>query len=256
MSGLQSSVFNVRARMTMNRHELTMRRALLEQWGILQHGLKELRYAAEIIPSDGQSVILHQNTSISEPIRFSLEPSVFKLPERGHSGVLDIYVVIKGLMEFDRARWSNENKLQTVKFSTRAAYFRHKKGNLEHIYGAHYDFSTDQVGHPAFHAQMNSFQELHEYVNSRFGTSAPVRDYMSNVLRTVRVPSAQMDFFSLFLQLIADHLLHEESNELELEVFNNLIKRGMNLQGAGSLVPSLSRPGASECYRSTHWYLI
>lgn len=240
----------------MTADELTMRRILLDQWDTLQRGLKELRYSAEILPSDGYSVIKHQSTSISEPACFTLEPSVFKLPERAYSGTLDIYVVIQGLMEFDRTIWTNEKKLQTVKFSTRAAYFRHKKGNLEHIYGAHYDFTTDQVGHPVFHAQMNSLQEYYEFVNTRFGTAAPVLDFMGNILRTVRLPSAQMDFFSLFLQLIADHLLYEDSNSLEIDVFNNLVKKGMSLQGAGSRVPSLSTAKAAECYRSTHWYTI
>jgi hypothetical protein len=74
------------------------------------------------------------------------------------------------------------------------------------------------------------------------------------MLRNVRVPTAQMDVFSLFVELCADHLLYEQSGPEEREAFNSLLHRSAFCRGAALRLPQLATEEARACYRARHWY--
>lgn len=127
----------------------------------------------------------------------------------------DLFIVAEGRLSLSRQLFAEHGLMQTRDFSTRVGYFRRVPGLLEHVFGAHYDFSRDELGHPAFHGQMRSFSTFSTHVHEQYGIEGGVSDYLAGVLKTVRLPTAQMDMFSLFLQLCADHLLYSGSGNEE-----------------------------------------
>jgi hypothetical protein len=194
------------------------------------------------------------DTSDDVLVHFEFRPLVFKLPERGGAASPDLFVVVCGLMDFDRAACRDDDELQVRSFATQVGYFRHRGGVLSHVYGAHYDFAPDEVGHPAFHAQIKSFEWLAAEVRNRYGITAPVCDEVKKILRTVRIPTAHLDIFSVFLQLCADHLMRKDSGLEEKAAYNSLLEDGAFCQGAASRIARLSNEEAAHCYRSRHWY--
>jgi hypothetical protein len=62
---------------------------------------------------------------------------------------------------------------------------------------------------------MRSFSTFSTHVHEQYGIEGGVSDCLAGVLKTVRLPTAQMDMFSLFLQLCADHLLYSGSGKEE-----------------------------------------
>jgi hypothetical protein len=187
---------------------------------------------------------------------FEFQPVVFSLPERA-GGTNDIFVVASGIVSLDRHYYEQNGLLRTVSFASRVGYFRQKGEYVQHVYGAHYDFSKDELGHPIFHAQLRSLAEFASAIGQYSGGEVTLEDggdYMKGVLKTVRVPSAQMDVFSLFLQIIADHLLWRNSSDADKSAFSDLLTKNRLIQGAAAQVQRLQVPPANKCYRSVHWY--
>lgn len=184
-------------------------------------------------------------------VGFELRPVVFRVPaKRKTSG--NMFIVVRGYLSFVRSDYEEHRKLVTNSFSTEVGYFVHDNGELQHRFGAHYDFDPERLGHPAFHVQMGSFSDFGTEVTTAYGVEAPVRDFMSDILARVRVPSAQMDVFSVFVQICAD-LINEHSSAEACQAFDELVARGTFCSGAAWRVKSLT-PEAGRCYRSRHWY--
>ncbi len=127
---------------------------------------------------------------------------------------------------------------------------------MVHVYGAHYDFASNEIGHPVFHGQMRSFKEFSEVIKNRhYGVEdAELVDLVEGILKSVRLPSAQMDVFSFLLQLVADHLLSPDSGVDDKTRFRELLERSKFIQGLGSQMARLQVPPANVCYRAVHWY--
>ena len=235
-----------------NRFERRAIKLLVERWDAVGNQFGRLKMPCAR-PNDGYqifSLIAPQRTA--GEIGFEIKPVVFNLPERAN-GEAVLFVVVRGKLYFDEAA-IKQNVLRTLDFATEAAYFRKKADELEHVYGAHYDFARNEVGHPAFHAQMKSFAERFHQVTSAFEMTCTSKDLVDGVLRTVRLPSAQMDFFSFILQLCADHLIDKNSGPEELSAFRDLKSASAEIKGAAFLVPWLAKPAAQACLRANHWY--
>jgi len=228
-------------------------RRLTEQWRELLGELQRLNQVAEVRPAD-DDVFQPLNEGGAEAAFFELKPVVFNLPERATHANNDLYVVVQGRLAFQRQEFTEHRRLLTHSFSTQTAYFRRKTDSLDHIFGAHYDFAKDELGHPAFHVQMKSFAEMAAHVRERYRLDLQVKDVVKGVLKTVRIPTAQMDVFSLFVQICADHLLHSESSTDQVRAFDTLLSKSKFCQGAGFQVPRMGTAEAIECYRARHWY--
>jgi hypothetical protein len=229
-------------------------RRLVSNWDHLKAQFERLHSAAGIRPVDGYALFRQVEAASPALVRFEVSPVVFNLPERATHVNADLFVVVKGKLSFERKQFVEEDILATHDFGTEVAYFRRSSKSLDHVFGAHYDFSLEEVGHPAFHGQIRSYLELSDTVKSRYNVDQTAVDYVRGLLRTVRVPTAQMDVFSLFMQLGADHLLYRKSGPEERAAFNSLLQRGAFCQGAAFRVPGLETEQARTCYRARHWY--
>lgn len=216
--------------------------------------LQRLNAAAEVRPSDGFCVFQPTAVTREDVVEFDFKPVVFNGPERAPGLSTNLFVVVEGRLSFRRDLYQSEDLLATHSFSTRAAYFRQKGNGADHIYGAHYDFALDELGHPVFHSQMRSLNDMWVHVMKHYELDGMSDDRIDGILRTVRVPTAQMDVFSFFVQLCADHLLFGQSGPEERDAFSVLLKKSAFMKGAGYQAVRLSNEPARSCYRACHWY--
>ena len=235
----------------MNSVEIHAKRLLVDQWNNVVTQLTRLSLP-DTRPIDGHQIFeLIDYPRVAGQIGFTVNPVTFNVPERA-DGPADMYVTVKGRLYLDEAAMRVSRKLKTVSFGTEVAYFRMRREKLNHVYGAHYDFSLDEIGHPIFHGQMKSFADRGQLVSDTFTLDCEYEDHIPNILRTVRVPTAQMDFFALVLQLSADHLMSKNSSAEQREAFEDLRKASFSIQGAGHLWAQLVQ--APTCMRTQHWY--
>ena len=125
-----------------------------------------------------------------------------------------------------------------------------------HVYGVHYDMDEVSPGHPVFHAQFRTQAAMASVIEDRFRLrfDSSCEDMSQGLLRNVRVPTAQMDIFSVITQIGADHLLAKTSGPEVRTAFGRLRGACDFFLGAGARAAYLSKFPASHCYRSTHWY--
>jgi hypothetical protein len=238
----------------MNRQALSARKYLIEQWNEVTATLSKLSTVAEVRPDSGETVFAPTEGAAAGVISFELKPVVFNLPERADDRSSELFIVVAGRLGIQADSVQSRAILMTHDFSTKAAYFRRTKTELVHVYGAHYDFALDELGHPTFHMQLRSFKELAPHVKDNYRADGEVRDCMDGVLRNVRLPCAQMDFFSFFTQICADHLLFKDSGQEEKAAFNHLLEVSGFLRGAASRSGRMMDEVANRCYRAGHWY--
>jgi len=231
-------------------------RLLASQWDNALTELLRLHSAAEARPSDAQALFHPMDPGDNEIARFSFGPVVFNLPERANNLKVDLFAVAQGRLAFNRESFRNDGSLVTHDFATEVGYFRHRPGALVHVYGAHYDLASDELGHPVFHSQLKPFPGFSASIREHYTVSAPTQDSMKGLLKTVRVPTAQMDVFSLIVQLCADHLLYASSGQQEKDAFNALLKNNTFCLGAAERFPRLTTDVARRCYRALHWYPV
>ena len=224
-------------------------------WEEKVHGMKKMNQSAQVKPWNPQDVIHLDYNATSGQAKFNCGPVVFNLCERPH-GRPKIYVVVEGSICVQEDS-SSDHCYQTKAFATRVGYFRDKRVQLHHVYGVHYDMDEQCYGHPVFHAQLRPFRQFSSHIRERFGLDTEVCDLVRPMLRNVRTPVAQMDFFSVFTQLCADHLMGErtrERGEQVNEAFEMVRSACGFLQGAAHRLSYLNSVRARQCYRSSHWY--
>jgi len=241
----------------MTRQASTAQQTLVKQWNDVIAAIAKLHSSAMVRPEDGWTIFKPVDQLAG---KFELTPVVFKLPENTRAQsmqsqvVLDLYVVVAGSITV-RPDENSRKALITQEFTTRVAYFRHRPHGLLHVYGTHCDFALNKVGHPIFHSQLRSFSEYAKCVRERYGVGGDDdKDLVKSLLQNVRVPTAQMDVFSVFLQLCADHLLGKSSGERQKQVFDDLVRENKFLRGAASQAPHMMSQTAASCYRANHWY--
>ena len=106
-----------------------------------------------------------------------------------------------------------------------------------------------------FHGQLGPMRELDDAIREHFRVAASVDDHVGKLLRNVRTPTAQMDFFSVFTQLCADHLMTAKQPKGRVAGAFARVRSACDFMlGAAHRLAHLSAPRAAECYRSTHWY--
>lgn len=228
---------------------------LLNHWDDVKAAFEGMSMAVAVRPDDGWRVFRVTDETNEDPMTFEILPVVLNIPERASHRSNDLFVVVGGVIQFRRSDCLSELPLLTYSFKTRVAYFRVKRGSAEHIYGAHYDFAPNQLGHPVFHSQMCDLVGMWTHVEEQYEFAGITpENRIRGILGTVRVPSAQMDVFSFLLQLFADHLLSFQSGTQEKARFNDLLNKNSFLRGAGAQAPHLTTSSALSCFRASHWY--
>lgn len=105
-----------------------------------------------------------------------------------------------------------EGKPQLTHYGTEIGYYRQTKAShplcdLLPITGYHYDFDCDgkKFNHPVFHAQPK-VNAGDRYI--RLSRDITHQGYPpSDELRTIRIPTPQMDIFSSIVMILADHVI-------------------------------------------------
>ena len=223
-------------------------------WQQVRVAMGRMSGSSRVSPTDAYSVFTPR--VIGEDVHFDVQPTVFQMPERATALNNNLYIVVAGTLTFE-GPYRGKQPLRSKAYATRIGYFRAKSSTkLEHVYGAHFDMDVVHDGHPVFHAQIKPFEEYGQIVVDRYQLSLaqPIDDHVGRVLRNVRTPSAQMDFFSTVTQLCADHLLTADSGPTVQTAFGELRRACGFFRGAAYRAPRLLTPGATGCYRSPHWY--
>lgn len=237
--------------------------------GVKAHALKELHLAwtkkvqamtamnqtTRIHPFSPEQVFSSAEHACEETAKVNCGPAVIHLCERV-GRLPNMYVVLAGSICLQESG-SDGKQLRTTDFATRVGYFRLKPDCLEHVYGVHYEMDERGGGHPIFHSQMRPFDEFVEAINKHFHMEARVDDHVGKVLRNVRIPTSQMDFFSVLTQICADHLmgLNPPTADRQISQAFDRVRTACNfMQGAAHRFPNLSSGNAPECYRSWRWY--
>jgi hypothetical protein len=232
--------------------ELHVQRHMNQAWNAVRAALPKMLPASDARPVDG-SDIFKCVSGLNDEVKFEVKPIVFKMPERATNRNADLYIAITGWLSFEGPNYREH--LQTKGFGTAIGYFRVKNGNLEHVYGAHYDIDESVPGHPVFHSQIGSQMDLLDHVTEKFRKEAGSKeDKVQYLLRNVRTPSAQMDVFSVIAQICADHLLHKKSGPEVIQAFTKMRRECDFFVGAAHRMAFLNANIAPRCYRSTHWY--
>ena len=237
--------------------------------GVKTHALKELHtawtnkiqamrtmdQATSVHPLAPQQVFRPAEQICEETVKVNCGPAVIKLCERA-GGLPNLYVVVEGSICLQKSGRA-DTPLRTIGFGTRVGYFRSKRNRLEHVYGVHYDMDERGDGHPVFHSQLGPMEEFASAVCKHYRLNVEVVDHVGKMLRNVRIPTAQMDFFSVLTQLCADHLmgLNESGAQSQLAKAFGHVRSACNfMQGAAHKFTYLSTENAGECYRSSRWY--
>jgi hypothetical protein len=228
-------------------------RRLVDQWDNMVAELQRLSPQAQVRPAESTTVFRPTEAG-DDILRFEQRPVVFNVPERPLHRRADLFVALRGRIAFRRQPFVESGILETSDFGTEVGYFRRSQHTLTHVYGAHYDFARSELGHPVFHVQMKSYAGFSGFVREHYTVTQTDADSIEGVLRTVRLPSAQMDIFSLVLQISADHLLHAGSGSQEKAAFNALLRNSAFCKGVASSIPRLGSTEAASCYRARHWY--
>lgn len=229
--------------------------SLRSAWRNKIHGMKKMNQGTRVRPDDPQQVIRVDEQVTGGIAKLDCGAAVFKLSERANAPP-EMYVVVQGAICV-RESGLSRSSLQTMWFGTRVGYFRYKRNRLEHVYGVHYDMDERGGGHPIFHAQLGPAKEFASVIQKQFHLDAELVDRMGPMLRNVRTPTAQMDFFSVCTQLCADHLMSGNPTDNHREViaaFNGVRSACDFLQGAAHGMAYLNDGKAPGCYRSYHWY--
>lgn len=228
--------------------------SLRSAWNKKIHGMKKMNQRTTVRPRDPEQVIRVDKVT-GAIAKLDCGAAVFELSERPDAGP-QMYVVVQGSICV-RESDSRGSVLQTMWFGTRVGYFRRKRDRLKHVYGVHYDMDERGDGHPVFHAQLGPAREFASVIQKEFRLNAEFDDHVQPMLRNVRTPTAQMDFFSVCTQLCADHLMSGNPTDNHPDViaaFAGVRSACDSLQGAAHGMTYLNDGRAPRCYRSYHWY--
>jgi hypothetical protein len=238
--------------MAYNREVISIQNDIQAAWQGVLACIRQMHPSSQIRPNSAIDVFVPDATS--QQVKFDVRPVVFHIPERANTSESNLYVAISGWLTFG-GPMPADSRRTTLRFGTQVGYFREKNGRLDHIYGVHYDMDDELPGHPVFHAQMSSQADFRTSITGLFHSEFDsFEDLTAGLLRNVRTPTAQMDVFSVIIQLGADHLVSEVSGPEVHDAFARLREACDFFMGAAGRFPYLNSHPATHCYRSTHWY--
>ena len=226
-----------------------LKRLIELAWVELQAKVKAMGASCAVRPNQAGDVFQYAD---GDPIVVTIQPVTFLLKEKPYSVQPELYVVVEGSISF---KLDNERKFRAVRSHTRVGYFLRSHGTLSHVYGVHYDFDDKLIAHPVFHSQMAPMMDLSENINTAWKEKFTVTsNHVQHLLANVRIPTAQMDAFSVFLQLCSDHLVNSKSVKVQTSAYQAAIKACSFYQSAYADIPRLHAAVDQKCFRPQHWY--
>jgi len=189
-------------------------------------------------------------------IEVTVKPVSFRVKEKASHSSASIFVTVTGNILF--ADNSTRDDLRANGFATRVGYFREiADKKLKHVYGVHYDFDDERPAHPIFHCQISSMAAYVDHINSahhrQFDAIGDGDDLVKGLLGNVRIPTAHMDPFSVFLQVIGDHLVSEVNDDGRV-AFVRAQEAMSGIRSETAQTCRLSLALEQRCFRSGHWY--
>lgn len=239
----------------MNRNDQHILKEVTSAWNDVIAGIRKMYQGIDVKPVDAVRVFQLEDGGNGQT-KFQVGPIIFRMPEKASSRDVSLYIAVSGWLTFCGLE-AKDKRIKTANFSTQVGYFRVKNGTLKHVYGAHYDLDEYAPGHPIFHGQMSPQMDFITDISDLFRLDIKPENsenYVSPVLSNVRIPTAQMDVFSVITQICADHLICADSRSEVRDAFASLRKACSFFVGAANRFPFLCSEPASNCYRSTHWY--
>lgn len=218
-------------------------------WNDFTAKVKTMGSGCSARPTMASEIFLYKDGA---PIEVTVKPICFRLKDRPQSQTPNLYVVVDGLIFF---KIDEDKSIRAVESQTRVGYFLHRDGKLVHVFGVHHDFDNTHVAHPVFHSQIAPMMDLGENVKQQWKMTFDEEiNQVQNDLPNIRIPSAQMDAFSVFLQLCSDHLIYSKSGKPQISAYQQAIALCGFFEGAYTEVPRLQSAIARRCLRPNHWY--
>ena len=230
-----------------------VRQKVWETWDKSILSLEKLNGYLSVLPRSAEDIFVNACIDADGVVKFDIRPVFLSVTERRSNRSKNIFVAMDGWLSLKMQNVGTV-RLLTESFGTRVGYFRTKKHELHHVFGAHYDMVVGDATHPVFHAQMKFHQKFADKLTQQHQFLCKTIDHTDGIYRAIRIPTAQMDFFSVLLQVCADHLISGHSCSNDLAVFKEIKERCGILVGAAHKLRFLNSATASSCYRATHWY--
>jgi hypothetical protein len=240
--------------MSVVRAKQTLRKQVNLAWTELTSSVTQMAAGCDVRPNAGSQVFAVDQGD-DETMKVLIKPVAFRLKEKAQDDRADMFVTVQGKVNF-----SIDSDMATplaCHFATEVGYFRGGtgKGFVDHVLGIHYDYDNRRAGHPVFHAQLTSCVGHLAIVNDHYRPELQVRsDLMKGIANRVRLPTAHMDPLAVFVQLLADHLLNENSGPVETSAFERARSALMFFKSDPRRSQRLDEVRAEQCFRGPRWY--
>lgn len=230
----------------------TIERRVREAWSSLYSELRKM--GGDARPNQSADIFVVRPTDAG--VEVEVQPVTFRLKEKAARTDSSIYVTVTGAILFSPE--STRDNMRASGFATRVGYFREVEDKrLKHVYGIHYDYDDELPAHPVYHSQIASMAGYVEHINAahnrQFEAVANEDDYVKGLLGNVRIPTAHMDPFSVFLQIVGDHLVTGTNDDGRL-AFIRAQEAMSTIRSAPSAASRLNSAIDQQCFRSNHWY--
>lgn len=227
----------------------SVKQALEITWTNLRSEMRKMTPFAEVRPANG----FFKYTQDKTAVRVDVAPVSFRLKEKPQADKAKLFVTVAGYMVFESA---GEDSFRIIRFATRVGYFLEKTETLlKHVYGVHYDYDDKNVAHPVFHSQMAPMTGFMERINADYHRKfSETEDCVGQLLANVRIPTAQMDAFAVFLQLFSDHFVSSSSDSAAKAAYKKSGELCGRFHGACPDVPRLKNAIVRQSFRPQHWY--
>lgn len=231
----------------------TLRKQLNQAWNELRASVNKMAAGCDVRPNDFKQIFKIEDEG-DNSIKVTVGPVAFLLKERAQSDKSDMYVVVNGRLNFSID--GGMDPPLACFFQSSVGYFlKAGAGKVDHVLGVHYDFDQKTAGHPIFHAQIMPCLDGLEAINEHYRPVVAIKNNrMDMVAKKVRLPTAHMDPLAVFVQLLADHLLNENSGPGETGAFERARTALMFFKSDPARAKRLDAVRAEDCFRGPRWY--
>lgn len=235
------------------RAKQTLRKQVNLAWTELTSSIAQMASGCDVQPTLGSAVFdIEQNNDQS--IEVTVRPVAFRLREKVQDDKARMFVTVAGKVNFSIGKGMDPPL--ACFFKTEVGYFRMSGAkSVDHVLGLHYDFDDRTAGHPVFHGQLTSCHDHLATINANYRPELEIKkNLMTHVARKVRVPTAHMDPMAVFVQLLADHLMNENSGPLETAAFEKARAALMFFKSDPSHSSRMAAVTEEACFRGPRWY--
>jgi len=194
-----------------------------------------------------------------QSMKVEIKPVAFRLKEKASDSRAELFATVKGKVNFSIA--AGMDPPLACYFASEVGYFRLAgtgSNKVDHVLGIHYDYDDRRPAHPVFHAQVTSFHDHLAIINEHYKPALVLRDDLmksvKGIGKRVRLPTAHMDPLAVFVQLLADHLMNENSGTTETAAFEKARTALMFFCSDPDRSKRLELVQDNSCFRGPRWY--